>query len=343
MPRQKSSQPSIADVAKLAGVSLGTVSNVLNSPGRVKEETARRVHRAIANLGFVRNDAARQLKAGKSAAIGLVVLDSTNPFFAELSKGAETSAIESGFQVLIGNSDHDKLREASHLRVFREQRLSGVLLSPVENASVEIQSLRDVGTQAVIVDQKAPPDFCCSVSVDDIAGGEMAVQHLVEQGKTRLAFVGGALEILQVADRLAGARIAKLKAGDSVTLKTYRAQNQDVISGRKIGNEILALPESERPDGVFAANDLLAFGLLQAFALDNRIRVPQDIAIIGYDDIDFAESAVVPLSSIKQPASLLGSTALDLLVDEIANTKSHKHRQITFQPELIVRSSTMGF
>lgn len=342
MARQKSAQPSIADVAKLAGVSLGTVSNVLNSPDRVKDETASRVHRAIASLGFVRNDAARQLKAGKSSAIGLVVLDSTNPFFAELSKGAEDSAIKSGFQVLIGNSDHDKYREASHLRVFREQRLSGVLLSPIENASVEIQSLRDVGTQVVIVDQKTLPDFCCSVSVDDIAGGEMAVQHLVQQGKKRLAFVGGSLDIVQVADRLEGASRAQLKAGSSVTLKTFRAQYQDVISGRKIGNQILTMPEDERPDGVFAANDLLAFGLLQAFALDNRIRVPQDIAIIGYDDIDFAEAAVVPLSSIKQPANLLGATALDLLIDEIENTKSHKHRQITFQPELIVRSSTLN-
>ena len=321
MARQKSAQPSIADVAKLAGVSLGTVSNVLNSPDRVKEETARRVHRAIEGLGFVRNDAARQLKAGKSSAIGLVVLDSTNPFFAELSRGAEDSAIESGFQVLIGNSDHDKSRE---------------------NASLEIQSLRDVGTHVVIVDQKALPDLCCSVSVDDIAGGEMAVQHLIEQGKKRIAFVGGSLDIVQVADRLQGANLAKLKAGGSVELEAYRAQNQDVISGRMIGRQILSLPEIERPDGVFAANDLLAVGLMQAFVLDNRIRVPQDIAIIGYDDIDFAEAAVVPLSSIKQPAKLLGSTALGLLIDEIENGNTHKHQQITFQPELIVRASTKG-
>ena len=342
MARQKSAQPSIADVAKLAGVSLGTVSNVLNSPDRVKEETARRVHRAIEGLGFVRNDAARQLKAGKSSAIGLVVLDSTNPFFAELSRGAEDSAIESGFQVLIGNSDHDKSREASHLKIFQEQRLSGVLLSPIENASLEIQSLRDVGTHVVIVDQKALPDLCCSVSVDDIAGGEMAVQHLIEQGKKRIAFVGGSLDIVQVADRLQGANLAKLKAGGSVELEAYRAQNQDVISGRMIGRQILSLPETERPDGVFAANDLLAVGLMQAFVLDNRIKVPQDIAIIGYDDIDFAEAAVVPLSSIKQPAKLLGSTALGLLIDEIENGNTHKHQQITFQPELIVRASTKG-
>mgnify|MGYP000020354540 CR=1 FL=1 len=342
MTRQKSTQPSISDVARLAGVSLGTVSNVLNSPERVKEDTAARVQRAIASLGFVRNDAARQLKAGKSSAIGLVVLDTTNPFFADLARGAEDSAIGKGLQVLIGNSDHQKSREASHLKIFQEQRLSGVLLSPVENAANEVRALRDVGTQVVILDQKTSKEFCCSVSVDDVAGGEMAVQHLIEQGKRKIAFVGGSLDIHQVADRLTGATMAKEKAEQEITLETFRAKSQDVISGRLIGNEILGLPESRRPDGVFAANDLLAVGLLQAFALDNRISIPGDIALIGYDDIDFAATAVVPLSSIKQPAKLIGSTGLELLVDEIDNAKSHQHRQVTFQPELIVRASTVA-
>lgn len=342
MVRHKSTQPSISDVARLAGVSLGTVSNVLNAPDRVKAETAARVQQAITSLGFVRNDAARQLKAGKSSAIGLVVLDTTNPFFAELARGAEDGAIDQGFQVLIGNSDHEKIREDSHLKIFQEQRLSGVLLSPVENAISEVQALRDVGTQVVILDQKVSEELCCSVSVDDVAGGQMAVQHLIDQGKRKLAFVGGSLDIHQVADRLTGATMAKEMADQSVTLETFRAKSQDVISGRLIGNEILKLPESRRPDGVFAANDLLAVGLLQAFALDNRISIPDDIALIGYDDIDFAATAVVPLSSIKQPAKLIGSTGLELLVDEIENAKSHKHQQVTFHPELIVRASTSG-
>lgn len=342
MSRMSSNQPSINDVAKLAGVSLGTVSNVLNHPDIVKDSTAKNVRRAIEQLGFVRNDAARQLKAGNSRAIGLVVLDSSNPFFAELAKGVESSAAENDFQVLLGNSGHDKKRELGYLRMFQEQRLSGILLSPVEDATKNISQLRDLGTKLVIVDQKISADLCCSVSVDDQFGGRLAAGHLIDQGRTKLAFVGGSLEIPQVADRLAGARTAVIDAGAAIGLRVLRARAQDVISGRLIGMDILKMPVSERPDGIFAANDLLAVGLLQAFAVSGRLNVPGEIAIIGYDDIDFAQSTVVPLSSIQQPAELLGSTALALLQDEINNPEHHKHQQVTFQPSLVVRASSLG-
>jgi len=342
MSKMISNQPSMKDVAKLAGVSLGTVSNVLNHPDIVRESTAKNVRRAIEQLGFVRNDAARQLKTGNSKAIGLIVPYSSNPFFAELAKGVESSAAENGFQVLHGNSGHDKKRESGYLRMFQEQRLSGILLSPVEDATRNITQLRDLGTQLVIVDQKISADLCCSVSVDDHYGGRLAAAHLIDQGRTRLAFVGGSLKIPQIADRLAGARTAVIDSGSNIELRAIRAEGQDVISGRLVGMAILKMPVSERPDGIFAANDLLAVGLLQAFAVSGLIDIPGEIAIIGYDDIDFAQSTVVPLSSIRQPAELLGSTALALLQDEISNPEHHKHQQVSFQPSLIVRASSLG-
>jgi LacI family transcriptional regulator len=336
----KKTQPSIQDVAKLAGVSLGTVSNVLNYPDRVREQTVRKVTRAIDQLGFVRNDAARQLKAGKSKALGMIVLDSSNPFFGEMARGAEGAAAEEGYQLFLGNSSHELAREANYLNMFREHRLSGALLSPIDQATELINTSRQMGTQVVLVDRMEDASLCCSVSVDDVAGGRLAAQHLIDLGRKKLAFVGGPLDIRQVADRLQGARESVRASKSKASIKAYRAKAQDVLSGREVGMSILRENKENRPDAVFAANDLLAVGLLQAFALKSSVSVPDEIAIVGYDDIDFAQSAVVPLTSIKQPAALLGSTALEMLVDEIENPTTHKHRQITFQPELVTREST---
>lgn len=321
-------------------MSLGTVSNVLNNPDWVRQETVERVTSAIEKLGFVRNDAARQLKAGKSNALGLVVLDTTNPFFAELARGAEQAALDKDFQLLVGNNGHDKRRENNYLRMFKEQRLSGVMLSPVEGTDDSVSQLRNIGTNLIVVDRKANPALCCSVSVDNEAGGRLTVEHLLSTGRKKIAFVGASLEIQQVADRFHGANQALEKSGTGSSLRVYTAKNMDVLSGREVGNKILEEEEQSRPDAIFAANDLLAVGLLQSFTLTGKISVPNDIAIVGYDDKSFAQAAVVPLTSVKQPAQLIGSTALGLLIDEIENPVTHKHQQVNFQPELIVRESS---
>ena len=152
--------------------------------------------------------------------------------------------------------------------------------------------------------------------------------------------MGASLEIQQVADRFHGANQALEKSGTGSSLRVYTATSMDVLSGREVGNRILEEDRESRPDAIFAANDLLAVGLLQSFTLTGRISVPKDIAIVGYDDISFAQAAVVPLTSVKQPAQLIGSTALELLIDEIESPDQHEHQQVTFQPELIIRESS---
>lgn len=340
MAQPRKPRPSIQDVARLAGVSIGTVSNVLNSPERVKEATISKVTRAIDQLGFVRNDAARQLKAGKSKTLGLIVLDASNPFFAELAKGAEDAAQDQGYAILLGNSNHETARQNQYFGLFEEQRVGGVLISPTDDIYETVRNLRIHGTQTVLVDSKADPAICCSVSVDDVAGGKLAVTHLIDQGRKRIVFVGGPLGIQQVADRLTGAKEAVRLTKGAATLKIVKSRAMTVLAGREAGEEILKDPKENWPDAIFAANDLLAVGLVQAFMFNAKVKIPSEIAVIGYDDIDFAEAAVVPLSSVKQPAQLLGSTALEMLIDEIENSSTHKHRQITFQPELVVREST---
>ncbi|MET0692538.1 MAG: LacI family DNA-binding transcriptional regulator [Propionibacteriaceae bacterium] len=333
---------SIRDVAELAGVALGTVSNVLNRPERVAEATRQRVLAAIEELGFVRNDAARQLRAGKSRTLGLVVIDVRNPFFTDLGRGAEERAAEAGLSVLLGNSDNLPVREAAYTDLFEEQRVQGLLISPIGDQYARLDRLRDRGTPTVLVDRRGDGLSFSSVSVDDIAGGYLAVSHLISQGCRRIGFVGGPLSVLQVSERLQGAQQAVAEHA-GVEIEVFAVSDLTVPNGRKMGAEIVERDAETRPDGVFAANDMVAVGLLQSFTMLDGISLPGDIALVGYDDIDFASATVVPLSSVRQPSTLIGRTAVDLLLREVAAQDAGEdfvHEQVVFQPELVVRDSS---
>ncbi|HEX4660679.1 MAG TPA: LacI family DNA-binding transcriptional regulator [Streptosporangiaceae bacterium] len=330
---------SVIDVARHAGVSLGTVSNVLNRPERVAAATRERVLRAIDDLGFVRNEAARQLRAGRSRTIGLIVLDVANPFFTDVAAGVETAAEEAGLSVILCNSRDSATREDHYLSLLQEQRAYGILMTPISGKNGRIEELRDHGTPIVFVDRGSTKRQC-SVSVDDVAGGELAVAHLVEQGHQRIAVVGGPTSINQVADRLAGARAAARRAGlpkSAVTL--IRTPGLNVAAGRRAGEQIAGMSAGTRPTAAFCANDLLALGVLQEMTR-RGLDVPGDLAIVGYDDIDFAAAAAVPLTSVRQPRAQLGQSAADLLIDEVSSPDTHQHRQVVFEPELVVREST---
>jgi LacI family transcriptional regulator len=329
---------SVHDVAARAGVSVGTVSNVLNHPERVSHAVAQRVQEAIRALGFVRNDAARQLRAGRSRTIGLIVLDVRNPFFTEVARGAEDQAAVEGLSIILGNSDQKADRESTYLDLFEEQRVYGVLISPVGDITTRLRTLRERGIRAVLVDRSSADSTFSSVSVDDVAGGSLAVEHLVAQGRSRIVFVGGPQEIRQVADRLQGARDAVARH-PRTSLEVVETRALSVIEGRAAGSALLDRDAEDRPDAVFAANDLIAMGVLQALNMRSALRVPDDVALIGYDDIDFASTAVVPISSIRQPSALIGQTAVGILLEEAADA-SLPPRNVVFQPELVVREST---
>lgn len=328
---------SVRDVADDAGVSVGTVSNVLNHPAKVSAATVARVQASIERLGFVRNDAARQLRAGRSRTIGLVVLDLRNPFFTEVARGAEERAAEHGLTVLVANSDEKQPREAMYLDLFEQQRVFGVLVTPVAENMPRLTRMRDRGIPTVLVDRQSHDPSFASVAVDDHEGGRIAAAHLLASGRRRIAFVGGPIALRQVSDRLSGAQAAVATSGGSLELIGTEALTVD--EGRRAGRRILERDAAHRPDAVFAANDLLALGLLQSLVMTGDARVPEDIAIIGYDDIDFSAAAVIPLSSVRQPAGLIGSTAVDLLL-ELQSGAAEQREHIVFRPELVVRDST---
>lgn len=329
---------SVKDVAALAKVSIGTVSNVLNRPEIVSPETVERVTLAMEKLSYVRNEAARQLRVGHSHALGLITLSGGNPFFTELTTAAEDSAAVAGYSVIAGNSDEKKERESGYLTLFEELRVRGVLISPVGNVAPRLRRMRERGIPSVLVDRVSKDLSLSSVSVDDVAGGALAVRHLIETGRRRIAFVGGPLEIRQVSDRLQGARQA-VAEHPGVTIEAVSMPALTVQEGRLAGEAIVNRAPADRPDAVFAANDLLAIGLLQALFMQGKVAIPDEIALVGYDDILFASASVVPLTSIRQPSRLIGETAVEILLEE-ADDADLEPRQILYQPELVVRASS---
>jgi LacI family transcriptional regulator len=328
------STASIRDVAHRAGVSVGTVSNVLNHPEKVSTGAMDRVVAAIEELGFVRNDAARQLRLGRSTTVGLVVLDMRNPFFTDLARAAEDEAAKHGLSLLLGSSDEDTARESTYLDLFEEQRVRGLLISPVGDVEPRLERLRARGIPSVLVDR--PGDLFASVAVDDVAGGRLAVEHLLAVGRRRIAFLGGPLGMRQVGDRLEGARDA-VGGSPGARLEVIELPALTVAEGRRAVEQIIDRRAEDRPDAIFAANDLVAIGVLQGLLLSGSVPVPDQMAVIGYDDIDFASVAIVPISSIRQPTSLLGSTAVRMLLGG-----QDEARSVVFHPELVVRASTVA-
>jgi LacI family transcriptional regulator len=331
---------SIKEVAALAQVSVGTVSNVLNRPEIVARPTRERVHGAIKSLGFVRNESARQLRAGRSRTIGLVVLDVANPFFTDVARGVEDEASMSGLAVILCNTDEQAERESRYLELLEEHRVQGILITPVGEADDRLDRLQARGTLVILVDSRSPSGRQCSVAVDDVLGGDMAVSHLLASGHERIAFVGGPAGLRQVADRREGAVRALQRAGGGLSdLSLIETAGLNVLGGQAAGQEIAGMAARARPTAAFCANDLVALGLLQEMTRAG-IRVPDELAIVGYDDIEFAAAAAVPLSSVRQPRQELGRTAARLLLEEALVAGAHQHRQVIFLPELEVRRSS---
>jgi LacI family transcriptional regulator len=223
------------------------------------------------------------------------------------------------------------------LNLFEEQRVLGVLISPLVVELEPIKKLRDRGTPVVLVDMASRDKSFSSVSVDDVAGGRMVVQHLIDGQAQRIAFVGGPLIRDQVAERLKGASKAAAKA--EINLEVIETPSMTVEDGRRIGELLLERDAAARPDGIFAANDLVALGIMQAYIVDGRFSIPNDVAIVGYDDIAYSSTSIVPLSSVRQSPEVIGARAMELLQAE-AESEQHAVQQIVIQPELVIRASS---
>lgn len=326
----------IRDVAALAGVSVGTVSNTINHPERVTPSTLAAVQDAIRALGFVPNQQARVLSGGASHVIGLVVLDVLSPFYMELAHAVEQVAQQAGHFLILCNSGNDATSETHLMRMLAAQQVRGALLTPAHGGTPVIE--RELGSTPVVFLDYAGGDAGCSVAVDHVAGARLAVDHLLAQGHRRLAFVGGPTDMHQMVQRLAGMRAAVAAAGlPEEAMIEVNLAGIGIQAGMEGAERLL---EGELPTGIFCGNDMLAFGVYRGLARAG-IRVPDDVALVGYDDIDFAADWVVPLTTVRQPTQQMGERAAELLIEHAGGAVDHEHRQVLLQPELIVRQSSV--
>jgi LacI family transcriptional regulator len=332
--------PGIREVAQRAQVSRATVTNVLNHPNRVARDTRRRVETAMSELNFVRNESARHLRAGQSRTVALVVFDVANPFFAAVATGAEEVLSADGSLMILCDTAADQEREDRYLAMMSEQRVKGVLLTPLNQENPRLDSIVAQGIPVVMVAfSSVDPRHRCSVATDDRAGGFAAVSHLLDAGHTRIAYLGGFFGAGAISERYLGAEQAVAGHPGGAGLTMIEVPAPTIAAGEVGARQIGALPSSQRPSAVFCYNDLLALGLLNGL-LKAGFRVPEDIAVIGYDDIDYCATASVPLSSIRQPAHDIGRAAASLLLEESREDERHRHRQVVFAPELVARAST---
>jgi LacI family transcriptional regulator len=329
----------VKDVAERAGVSLGTVSNVLNRPEVVAADTRERVLDVIAELGFVRNNAARQLRAGGGQAIGLVTLDIGNPFFTEVARGVEDAADEAGLLVILCSSSGSREREDRQLRVLEEQRVAGILMSPIERSpSRRVRDIHGRGMPVVLIDRHRSARQWCSAAVNDTSGARQVGEHLVACGHERIGLINGPISLRPCEERRSS--FLQVMAEHGLELDPshdLETTEMTIEAGEAAANELL--DGRTLPTAVFCTNDLLALGAERA-ALTHGLRVPDDLAIVGYDDIRFAATALVPLTTVRHPAYQLGYRAAKLLLDEVANGHEHRHQRLLFEPELVVREST---
>jgi LacI family transcriptional regulator len=327
--------PRIQDVAERAGVAIGTVSNVLNNPVIVSEQTRLKVEAAIAELGFVRNSAARTLAARRTDTVGLVLTDIGNSLFVDIARGAESAAREAGLKVLLANSDSQEARQNSYLELFDEARVAGVILAPMDRPLDSALAVQSHGRPVVLVNAPVADPRLCSVMVDEELGGYLAASHLLDQGARRLVYLAGYLELNAIKRRLDG--IEKAVASSGASLDVVEAPNLKIGSGRELGRQVL---QWESVDGVVCPSDPLAIGVIQA-ATDLGIRVPDDLLVIGYDDDHFASESTIPVSTVGQPGRRMGELAVELLFAEIREPAEHLHRTETLDPHLIPRRSTL--
>jgi LacI family transcriptional regulator len=332
-PRRRAS---VSDVARLAQVSVGTVSNVLNRPDRVSPGTRERVLAAIGELDFVPNGSARQLRAGTITTAGAIVLDVANPFFTDVARGIEDRLDESGYTLMLASSDEEPEREARYLRLFEEHGVQGLMVVPATPDVAHLEAVRARGIRVVLLDRPSPVETLSSVAVDDRAGAAAAARHLVELGHERIAFLNGSHAIRQCADRAAGIRSALVDSGldPETALVEVTIDGLNADGGHAGTRTVLDLPD--RPTAIMCVNDLAALGALRALRAAD-VPVPSGMAVVGYDDVAFAGELATPLTSVRQPTQLLGHRAADLLLDEDDTVV-----QVTFQPELVVRESTTG-
>ncbi len=330
-----SAGPTLRDVAERAGVSTGTVSNVLNHPQKVSESTIERVRGAIDELGFVRNANASTLAAGRSRNLGLVVIDLSNSFFVDVARGAQRVARGSGFNLLLAGSDDDHDVQASHVDYFDEARAAGLLLAPMQNSDDQLRRMTEHQRPVVLLNYDSTATDRCCVVIDNEQVGYLTARHLISRGRRRILFAAGDTRFQPVRLRRAGVHRA---VAESAGVELIEAPSASLVW--EAGADLVrsALQRGVDFDAVLGVTDLLAAGALSAL-IDNGISVPGRVDVIGSDHNSAAWGGDVSLSTATMRGVEIGETAMRLLLEEL-DDPGHEHRRIVLEPTLVHRASS---
>jgi DNA-binding LacI/PurR family transcriptional regulator len=326
------------DVAQLAGVSRATVSYVVNNgPRPVAHETRQRVLQAIQKLGYQPNAVARNLRMQRSSTLGLIVPDTHNPYFSEVARGIERIAFERGYTVFLCHSGSDLASEIKYIDMLHAQRVAGIIWIPGTADFTPYQRLSGYGINTVIIDRLVPNDKVPAVTADNLRGGILATEHLIDLGHRRIGYISRPVDLSHSKGRFQGYQDALQQAGIAFDPDLVVKGGFVLEDGRQAVNHLLALPEP--PTAVFAYNDIMAIGALRALH-ENGLRVPDDFSLVGFDDIAQASFTCPSLTTVYLPKYEMGQRGAELLIALIEKKKPDARVLRPLDVELVVREST---
>lgn len=323
----------LKDVADLTGLSISTISYVLNGKKKVKEETYQRIMEAVEKVGYRPNQLARSLKTRQTLTIGVVVPDISNEFFPQIVKGIDDKAHDFNYNIILCNTNNDVDREEDYINTLLSKDIDGIIFIGTAKSQTILENKTNI--PIVLVDRKMGEQYISVVS-DNYKGGYLATEHLIERGKKSIALLSGQVFIKTFFDRMKGYMDA-LKDNSIIYNEDYVVGCDFTTQGGYDGiNELIK--KNIEFNAVFAANDLIALGAMRAL-MENGKKIPDDVAIVGYDDIVISSTVMPSLTTIRQPKYEMGQYAADILIKSIAN-KSLIQEHIVLQPSMIVREST---
>jgi len=335
--KEKSHKVTIKDIARYTNVSTSTVSKVINNTGGVSEELERRIREAIHQFGYTPNRTARALKTRISKSIGLILPTIVNPFFPSLVRGIEDRCNSTGYSLILCNSDGETQKELMYTELLLEKQVDGIILTTVGNSIETLKRLKENDMTSVIIDRKINGYNISSVVTDNFMGARLAMEYLLELGMKRTVIISGPMFLSSSRDRLKSCEKALAERGmtfdQNLVIEGDFMYESGYTCMRKIMGKIKDF------DSVFAFNDIMAIGAIE-YLQEFNYRVPEDISVIGYDDIMFAGMYRPALTTVRQPAYDMGRTAFDLLMMKLSQ-ETVGSIDVVLKPELIIRESTI--
>ncbi len=326
----------IKDVAAEAGVSIATVSKILNNSSYSSEKTRAKVMAAIKKLGYQPNHIARSMVQGKTKMIALVVPDIRNDFFTQVARGVEDIANKYDYRVILCNTDEDPEKQQNYLEMLRGRIVDGLIIAPAADDDRQLKKIDPRRLPFVFIDRVCSTIQADAVVVDNRDGSYRAVGHLIRNGYRRIGIIAGKRDIFTGRERLRGYREALADNGIAVD-EDLITDGRFTIEGGYLAMKVL-LALAERPVAVFVSNYSMTIGALKALT-ESGLKIPQEMAVVGFDDSDWAEFFVPPLTVVRQPTYTMGTLAGEILFQRLFESEVSERKEIFLRPELVIRKS----